>query len=75
MSKELKIYYLHNKLHIAVEEDGVVKCSGTFTDDLNVVSNYIDFNKILAKPIHLKVKDDLSSVYWQHKKKSNNNEF
>ncbi len=68
MGKELKIYYLHNKLHIAIEEGGVVKCSGTFTEDSNVVTNYIDFNKILAKPIYLKVKDDLSSVYWQHKK-------
>lgn len=56
MSKELKIYYLHNKLHMAVEEDGVIKCSGTFTEDSNVVSNAVDLNKVLADPICISLK-------------------
>lgn len=57
MSKELKIYYLHNKLHMAVEEDGVVKCSCTFTEDSNVVSNAVDLNKALAEPINVSLKN------------------
>ena len=67
---ELKIYYLHNKLHIDICDNDKIKCSGTFTDDSNVITNYIDFNKILGKPIYLKVKEDLSSVYMSQRKRS-----
>ncbi len=44
--RQLKIYYRNNKLHMELDEDGIVKCISTFTEDADIIGNFVDMNKI-----------------------------
>lgn len=56
--KQLKIYYLDNKLYLALEENGIDKCVSTFTEDTDIINGFVDLEKVLSEddPICLRMK-------------------
>lgn len=44
--RKLKIYYQNNKLHMEIEENGVVKCTTTFTEDADIINGFVDMSTI-----------------------------